>query len=245
MRERLARPRSRPAIVPSLLDADFASLAAEVADLERSGADGLHWDVMDGHFVPRITHGPDAIRAVRPKTDLPFEAHLMIDRPEEHWRAFVDAGVDVVIVHAETSRHLHLLLSDIRAAGCAAGLALNPGTPLAVAAEVVQLLDLLLVMSVNPGRGGQAFIAATLAKVADARRLLDGAGSAAALEVDGGVTRANASELVRRGATALVAGSAIHRHPCGREAGIRELAASGGPSVRLAEAQEVSPVRAW
>lgn len=216
----------RPAIVPSMLDADFAHLAEEVAELERAGADRLQWDVMDGRFVPRLTHGPDVLRSVRGLTSLPFEAHLMIDHPEGLWSSFVEAGADLVIVHAETTRHLHLLLGDIRRAGARAGVALNPATPLSAIAHVVDLLDLILIMTVNPGQGGQAFIRSTLAKVAEARALLAAAESPAEIEVDGGVSAATAGEAVRSGASVLVAGSAVHRHPDGRAAAIRELRAA-------------------
>ena len=211
------------AIVPSLLDVDVSRLGEEVVDLERAGADRLQWDIMDGHFVPRLTHGADLLRSVRPLTSLPFEAHLMVDEPEHVWPAFAEAGADILIVHAETTRHLHRLLSEIRAAGKAAGVALNPSTPLEAVRHVIELVDLLLVMTVNPGWGGQAFIPAMLDKVAEARSLLDRAASTADLEVDGGVSEAVAAELVRRGATVLVAGSAVHRHPSGRAAAIKGL----------------------
>lgn len=211
------------AIVPSMLDVDFAHLAAEAAELEAAGADRLQWDVMDGHFVPKLTHGADLLARTRAYSRLPFEAHLMVDRPENQWQSLAEAGADLLIVHAETTAHLHLLLSDIRESGRATGVAVNPATPLVSVAHVLDLLDLLLIMTVNPGRGGQAFIHSTLDKVTEARRLLDRAGSAADLEVDGGVSVALAPELVRRGANVLVAGSAVHRHPCGRAAAISEL----------------------
>lgn len=239
MPTRLGGHPNRLAIVPSMLDVDLAHLAEEIAALQQAGADRLQWDVMDGQFVPRLTHGPDMVKNVRACTDLPFEAHLMVERPERLWRSFAEAGADLVIVHAEATPHLHLLLADIRKSGCSAGLAINPATPLAVVGHVVDLLDLLLVMTVNPGRGGQALIATTLDKVEEARRLLDRAKSEADLEVDGGVSAAVASELARRGANVLVAGSAIHRHPGGRAAAIQELrqaAETGqlGPGRRLA-----------
>ncbi len=214
---------NRLAIVPSMLEVDFARLSEEVAALEKAGADRLQWDVMDGRFVPMLTHGPDIVKSVRACSDLPFEAHLMVERPESLWRSFAEAGADLVIVHAEATAHLHLLLADIRESGCGAGVAINPATPVTAVAHVLDLLDLLLVMTVNPGRGGQAFIATTLDKVEEARRLLDSAKSAADLEVDGGVSAAVALELTRRGANILVAGSAIHRHPQGRAVAIQEL----------------------
>ncbi len=168
MPTRLSGHPNRLAIVPSMLEVDFARLAEEVAALDRAGADRLQWDVMDGRFVPRLTHGPDIVRSVRASTDLPFEAHLMVEHPENLWRSFAEAGADLVIVHAEATPHLHLLLADIRQSGCGAGVAINPATPLAVVAHVLDLLDLLLVMTVNPGRGGQAFIDTTLDKVEEA-----------------------------------------------------------------------------
>jgi len=210
-------------IVPSMLDADFSRLGAEVAELGHAGADRLHWDVMDGQFVPRLTHGADILRSVRGGGVPPFEAHLMIDRPELGWEPFADAGAELVIVHVETTRHLHLLLSDIKRSGVRAGAAVDPGTPLSAIEHVVDLLDLLLVMSVEPGRGGQAFIGSMVGKVAAARQLLDDRGSAAELEVDGGVSATTAAALVRAGATTLVVGSAIHRHSAGRAAAIGEL----------------------
>jgi ribulose-phosphate 3-epimerase len=166
---------------------------------------------------------------VRQLTSLPFEVHLMVDGPERHWPAFAEAGADLLIVHAETTRHLHRLLSEIRAAGKATGVALNPATPIDAVRYVIELVDLLLVMTVNPGWGGQTFIPAMLDKVAEARSLLDRAGSMADLEVDGGVSESVAAELVHHGATVLVAGSAVHRHPSGRASaiqGLREAARS-------------------
>lgn len=221
-----------------MLDVDLAHLHDEVLDLERAGADRLQWDIMDGHFVPRLTHGADLVRSVRSLTALPFEAHLMVDGPERVWPAFADAGADILIVHAETTRHLHRLLSEIRAAGKAAGVALNPSTPLEAVQHVLDLVDLLLVMTVNPGWGGQAFIPAMLDKVAEARSLLDRAASTADLEVDGGVSESVAAELVRRGATVLVAGSAVHRHASGRAAALQGLRQAAQPGTR----QDPEPV---
>ncbi len=241
MPTRLGHP-NRLAIVPSMLDVDFAHLAEEIAALQQAGADRLQWDVMDGQFVPRLTHGPDIVKSARACTDLPFEAHLMVERPESLWRSFAEAGADLVIVHAEATPHLHLLLAGIRQSGCSAGLAINPATPLAVVGHVVDLLDLLLVMTVNPGRGGQPFIDTTLDKVAEARQLLDRAKSSADLEVDGGVSAALASELTRRGANILVAGSAIHRHPCGPVAAIQELRHAAEKGRVVPETRTVSHV---
>ena len=210
-------------VVPSMLDVDQGRVAEALADLEESGADRVQWDVMDGSFVPRMTHGPDVIAALRAHSRLPFEAHLMIDNPERHWQAFADAGCDVVIVHAEATRHLHLLLQRMREAGVRAGVALNPSTPLDMVADALDLVDHLLVMTVNPGAGGQKFIASMLPKVRAARELIDGAGLPIDLEVDGGVSRQSAPQVAQAGANLLVAGSAVQHHSEGRRRAIEEI----------------------
>jgi ribulose-phosphate 3-epimerase len=212
-------------VVPSMLDVDQSRLADELADLEAAGADRVQWDIMDGSFVPRITHGADPIKAVRQGSRLAFEAHLMIDRPETQWPAFADAGCDVVIVHAEATRHLHLLLQDIRGAGLRAGVALNPATPLTAVVDVLDLVDHLLLMTVNPGRGGQKFITSMLAKVSDARDLVDDQKLVIDLEVDGGVSAETAPMVAEAGANLLVAGSAVNRHAEGRRRAIDEIRA--------------------
>ncbi|MEA2646714.1 MAG: ribulose-phosphate 3-epimerase [Chloroflexota bacterium] len=209
-----------------MLDADQGRLAEELADLEAAGADRVQWDIMDGSFVPRITHGADQVAAVRGGSGLPFEAHLMVDRPEAQWQAFAEAGCDVVIVHAEATRHLHLLLQDIRAAGKAAGVALNPATPFETIAAALDLADLVLVMTVNPGRGGQAFIPTMTDKVAEARAEIRRRGLAVDVEVDGGISVKTAAAVAGAGANLLVAGSAVHRHPDGRRAAIAEIRAA-------------------
>ncbi|OGO58107.1 MAG: ribulose-phosphate 3-epimerase [Chloroflexi bacterium RBG_16_72_14] len=214
-----------------MLDVDLGRLGAELDSLVEAGADRVQWDVMDGRFVPRLTHGPDLLRSVRGRTTIPFEAHLMIERPERHWAAFADAGADVVIVHAETTVHLHRLLGEIRASGAKAGVALNPSTPVDAIRHVVDLVDLALVMTVNPGWGGQLFIATMLAKVREIRDLLDAAGSPAEVEVDGGVSAAVAGEVVAHGANVLVAGSAVHRHPGGRAAAIDEIRSAARAAI--------------
>src|SRR6202171_3855150 len=214
-------------VVPSMLDVDQAHLADELADLEAAGADRVQWDIMDGSFVPRITHGADPIKAVRKNSRLPFEAHLMVDRPEAQWPAFADAGCDVVIVHAEATRHLHLLLQDIRAAGLRAGVAINPATPLSAVIDVLDLVDHLLVMTVNAGCGGQNFITAMLAKVSEARELIDDEKLVIDLEVDGGVSAETAPMVAEAGANLLVAGSAVNRHAEGRRRAIDEIRAGG------------------
>jgi len=206
-----------------MLDCDQSRLADEVAAMEAAGADRVQWDVMDGSFVPRLTHGPDPVRDARAASRLQFEAHLMVDHPETLWRGFVDAGCEVVIVHAEATRHLHGLLKDIRDAGARAGVALNPATPLDAVLPVIDSLDHLLVMTVNPGRGGQEFIGAMTAKVRAARALVEERGLDLDIEVDGGVNAGTAPLVAEAGANLLVAGSAVVRHPEGRAAAIDEI----------------------
>ena len=200
-----------PLICPSILASDFARLGEEVAALEAAGADWIHVDVMDGHFVPNITLGPDIVKAIRPHTTLPFDVHLMV-APVDPWlEAYREAGADILTVHPESGPHLHRTLGRIRQLGAKAGVVLNPGTPLDVVAEVVEQVDLVLLMSVNPGFGGQSFIDSTLKKIERTRALLDSAGSSAHLQIDGGVTSANAAACVSAGADALVAGSFVFK----------------------------------
>ncbi len=200
-----------PLICPSILASDFARLGEEVAALETAGADWVHVDVMDGHFVPNITIGPEVVKALRPHTKLPFDVHLMV-APVDPWlEAYREAGADYLTVHPESGPHLHRTLGRIRQLGARAGVVLNPGTPLNVLEEVVDLVDLVLLMSVNPGFGGQSFIPSSLRKIERARALLDAAGSKAHLQVDGGVTSANAAACVAAGADALVAGSFVFK----------------------------------
>ncbi|MFC0634143.1 ribulose-phosphate 3-epimerase [Brevundimonas balnearis] len=200
-----------PLICPSILASDFARLGEEVKALERAGADWVHVDVMDGHFVPNLTMGPAIVKAIRPHTTLPFDVHLMV-APVDPWlEAYREAGADVLSVHPESGPHLHRTLGAIRKLGAKAGLVLNPATPVAVVEEVVDLLDLVLIMSVNPGFGGQGFIDSSLRKIERVRGVLDRAGSQAVLQVDGGVTAANAGACVAAGATALVAGTSVFK----------------------------------
>ncbi|MCC6178945.1 MAG: ribulose-phosphate 3-epimerase [Chloroflexi bacterium] len=194
---------------PSILNADFGRLADQVREAEAAGADYIHVDVMDGHFVPNITMGPAILAAIRAATRLPLDVHLMIEEPHRFLRELVEAGASIVTVHAEAVRHLHATIAAIQAAGVRAGVALNPATPLVAIEEIVSRLDLLLVMTVNPGFGGQELIPETLDKIARARAMLDRLGARAELEVDGGVKADNVAEVVRRGARVVVAGSAI------------------------------------
>ena len=196
-------------IAPSILSADFGRLAEEIAMCVSGGADVIHLDVMDGRFVPNITFGEKMIQTVRRLTSLPLDVHMMVDEPERYFDSFAGAGATGLTIHTEASPHLQRQLGRIRELGCLAGAAVNPATSLASVREVTSDLDLLLVMTVNPGFGGQSFIPASVDKVGRARRLLDELGSRAALEVDGGVARDTIEKLWRAGADTFVAGSAI------------------------------------
>jgi ribulose-phosphate 3-epimerase len=200
-------------IAPSILSADFARLAEAVGHAKDGGADLLHVDVMDGHFVPNITIGPPVVAGLKRATTLPLDVHLMITNPDRYLDAFAKAGASMITVHAEVLPHLHRTLTAIRALGVKAGVAINPSTPVSAIAEVVAELDHLLVMSVDPGFGGQTLIPRTFHKLAEARDLLSRSGSHASIEVDGGVETANAAALVNAGASILVAGSAVFGMP--------------------------------
>ncbi len=203
--------RTAPLICPSILASDFSKLGEEIRSLEAAGADWIHVDVMDGHFVSNLTIGPDVVKALRPHTSLPFDVHLMV-APVDNWlEAYRAAGADIMSVHPESGPHVHRTLGQIRQLGAKAGLVFNPATPLSVLEECVDLVDLVLIMSVNPGFGGQKFIDSSLRKIERARAILDAAGSKAHLQVDGGVVAANAGACVAAGADALVAGSFVFK----------------------------------
>lgn len=203
---------------PSLLSADCGRLAWTLAELESAGVEWVHWDIMDGRFVPNMTFGQHVVRGLRPVSKLFFDVHLMIEEPERYLADFRDAGAQMLVVHAEATRHLQRTLAEIRRLGMRAGVALNPATPLTVLDYVMDDADMVLIMSVNPGFGGQVFLPSTFTKVSALRRKLDAAGRQDCLiQVDGGVNLENAGPLVRAGAGVLVSGSAFFGHPPYRE----------------------------
>jgi ribulose-phosphate 3-epimerase len=197
-------------LAPSILSADFAHLADEVAAVERGGADQIHLDVMDGHFVPNLTMGPAVVSAVRRVTTLPLDVHLMVSDPDRYLEAFAKAGASIMTVHAEVLPHLHRTLQAIRALGCKAGVAINPSTPVSAIAEVAGQFDIVLVMSVNPGFGGQAFIPESESKISRIRAWLREIGHPADIEVDGGIDETTIGPVVAAGATMIVAGQSIY-----------------------------------
>ena len=200
-------------IAPSILAADFSALGEEIATAERGGADLIHVDVMDGHFVPNITIGPPVVRAIKRVTSLPLDVHLMIADPARYLTAFADAGADFLSVHVEATPHLHKTLTEIKKLGVQAGVALNPSTPERVLTEIATEVDFILVMSVKPGFGGQKFIPRTLTKIVAIQEILEKAKNEAPIEVDGGISQSNAGDVVAAGADMLVAGSAIFGSP--------------------------------
>jgi ribulose-phosphate 3-epimerase len=210
-------------IAPSVLPADFARLGEEVLALEKAGVDRIQWDVMDGRFVPNLTFGPDVIAACRPHTSVPFEAHLMVDDPDLLAARYVEAGCGLLIVHAETTRHLHRTLGRVRELGARAAVAINPATPPSAVAHVLDLCAMVLVMTVNPGFGGQAYIATMEPKISAVRRLVLDGGHDCDVEVDGGIGPATVSGAAAAGANVLVAGSSLYRDPAGLEHAVGEL----------------------
>ena len=202
-------PQQSVRIAPSILSADFAALGAEIAAVSAAGADWIHVDVMDGHFVPNITVGPMVVKALRKHSKLPFDVHLMISPVDPMVPAYIDAGADVISFHPEAGAHVHRTLQLIRSLGKKAGCVLNPATPLSAIENVLGDLDLVLVMSVNPGFGGQAFIESQLAKIAALRKAIDALGKQIDLEVDGGVNPETARRCIKAGADVLVAGTAV------------------------------------
>ncbi|MBI5564719.1 MAG: ribulose-phosphate 3-epimerase [Chloroflexi bacterium] len=210
-------------IAPSILSADFARLGSQVAEAEAAGGDWIHVDVMDGRFVPNITIGPLIVEAVKRSTRLPLDVHLMIAEPEKYVEAFVAAGADRLAVHAEACLHLHRTIQQIRDSGAKPGVVINPATPLSAIEEIAADVDLILIMSVNPGFGAQKFIEASVDKIARTKALCEQVGSQAEIEVDGGIDVRTAPRVVAAGATVLVAGNAIFKHPDGIAAAIAAL----------------------
>jgi ribulose-phosphate 3-epimerase len=210
-------------LAASILNADFGHLAQQVREVESAGVDFIHVDVMDGRFVPNLTFGFLVLDAIRENTRLPLDVHLMMEQPEQYLSRFADAGATCLTVHQEAVQHVHKTIEDIKELNVRAGLAICPATSLTAVEEVSTELDLLLVMTINPGFGGQELIPATVGKVARARQLLDSHGSRAALEVDGGVKAHNVAELVRAGADTLVVGTGIFQAPGGIASGVGEL----------------------
>jgi ribulose-phosphate 3-epimerase len=215
-------------LAPSILSADFTRLGEEIATCESAGADWIHIDVMDGHFVPNLTFGPLIIEACKRITSLPLDVHLMIEKPENLLEAFASAGADRLTVHVETCPHLHRTLQQIQALKVKAGVTLNPATPSIMIEPILHMVDLVLVMTVNPGFGAQTFLPEMLDKITEIRALLDEINSPAWLEADGGVAEKTLPSLVAAGADAFVAGNAVFKHPQGAAAGIHALRAKMG-----------------
>jgi ribulose-phosphate 3-epimerase len=221
---RAAVPAQRPIeIVPSVLPADFSRLGDEVVALEKAGVDRIQWDVMDGRFVPNLTFGPDVIAACRPHVTVPFEAHLMVEEPDHLMDRYVDAGCELLLVHAESTRHLHRSLGRVRELGARAAVALNPATPAEAVSDVLDLCSMVLVMTVNPGFGGQDYIPSMEPKIARIRRMIVDGGHDCDVEVDGGIAPATVAGAARAGANVLVAGSALYRDPQGLDHAVTEL----------------------
>ncbi|MFF2445892.1 ribulose-phosphate 3-epimerase [Neobacillus sp. NPDC058068] len=200
-------------IAPSILSADFSKLGEEIVAVEKAGADYIHIDVMDGHFVPNITIGPLIVEAIRPLTKLPLDVHLMIENPDQYIEAFVKAGADYITVHVEACRHLHRTIQTIKAFGIKAGVVLNPATPVETIHHIIGDIDMVLLMSVNPGFGGQKFIPEVLPKIRKVKELAAEKGASIEIEIDGGVNPETAKQCMEAGANVLVAGSAIYNQP--------------------------------
>ena len=210
-------------IVPSVLPADFSRLGEECVALEAAGVDRIQWDVMDGNFVPNLTFGPDVIAACREHVDVMFEAHLMVANPDELLPNYIEAGCQMAIVHVETTAHLHRTLGNIRELGCRPAAALNPSTSLDSASSVLDMLDMVLIMTVNPGFGGQAYIPTMESKVTDLARLIDEGGFDVDIEVDGGISASTIAGPASAGANVLVSGSALYNYQEGLGFGVQEL----------------------
>lgn len=216
---------SRPiAIAPSVLPADFSALGQACIDLEAAGVDRMHWDVMDGVFVPNLTMGPGIIKSCRPHVKIPFEAHLMVVNPELLMHTYVEAGCDILTLQAESTIHLHRALDQVRQLGASPAVAINPGTPISAIEHVLDLVDMVLVMTVNPGFGGQSYIATMEPKVAELRARLDERGLDADIEVDGGISADTIAAATSAGANVFVSGSALFRYPTFAE-GVADLRA--------------------
>jgi ribulose-phosphate 3-epimerase len=210
-------------LAPSILSADFSRLGEQVVEVAKAGADYIHVDVMDGHFVPNITIGAPVVASLRSRTDLPLDVHLMIEQPEAHISQFAEAGASIITVHVEATTHLHRLVESIKDLGVRVGVSLNPATPLSSLDEVLPLLDLVLVMTVNPGFGGQTFIDSMMDKIVRLRRILDERQASAELEVDGGITTLIAPKVAKAGAEVLVAGAAIFSSKLGATKALQEM----------------------
>ena len=218
-----ASGRPRALVVASALASDYTRLGEQVAAMQAAGVDRIQWDVMDGHFVPNLTFGPDVIAACRPYASVPFEAHLMVERPDDLLPRYVEAGCEIVIVHAETPPHLHGTLGRVAELGARAAVALNPATPFEAVAHVLDLVDLVLVMTVNPGFGGQRYLASMEPKLRQARAAIAASGRAIDLEVDGGIDTETIAAAARAGADVFVAGTALFRDPEGLRHAVEAL----------------------